>query len=64
MVARLLALYGLHCPPLLWHKLLSSALRSPGLKSVSGEPCLFYNYRPFVFFYVADSCSLLDRYVD
>src|SRR3954453_8890522 len=53
MVGRLLrALYELRRSPLLWQKLLSTALTELGLKCVHEEPCLFVNDWLIVFFFV------------
>ena len=50
-VGRLLrALYGLRRSPLLWQKLLSSALKELGLQAGQEEPCLFLNDHLIVFF--------------
>ena len=54
-VGRLLrALYGLRRSPLLWQKLLSSALKELGLQAGQEEPCLFQNDHLIVFFFVDD----------
>ena len=58
-VGRLLrALYGLRRSPLLWQKLLSSALTELGLQAGIEEPCLFLNDNLIVFFFVDDICYM------
>ena len=58
-VGRLLrALYGLRRSPLLWQKLLSSALTELGLQAGLEEPCLFLNDNLIVFFFVDDICCM------
>ena len=58
-VGRLLrALYGLRRSPLLWQKLLSSALTELGLQAGLEEPCLFLNDNLIVFFFVDDICCI------
>src|SRR2546423_65098 len=58
-VGRLLrALYGLRRSPLLWQKLLSSALTELGLQAGPEEPCLFLNNNLIVFFFVDDICCM------
>jgi Reverse transcriptase (RNA-dependent DNA polymerase) len=52
-VGRLLrALYGLRRSPLLWQKLLLSALKELGLQTGLEEPCLFLDNHLIVFFFV------------
>jgi hypothetical protein len=48
------ALYGLRRSPLLWQKLLSSALKELGLQAGLEEPCLFLNDYFIVFFFIND----------
>jgi len=58
-VGRLLrALYGLRRSPLLWQKLLSSALTELGLQAGQEEPCLFLTDHLIVFFFVDDICYM------
>jgi hypothetical protein len=58
-VGRLLrALYGLRRSPLLWQKLLSSALQELGLQAGRDEPCLFLDDHLIVFFFVDDICYM------
>ena len=58
-VGRLLrALYGLRRSPLLWQKLLSSALQELGLQAGKEEPCIFLNNHLIVFFFVDDICYM------
>ena len=59
-VGRLLrALYGLRRSPLLWQKLLSSALTELGLQAGTEEPCLFLNDNLIVFFLLTISAIYL-----
>jgi Reverse transcriptase (RNA-dependent DNA polymerase) len=58
-VGRLLrALYGLRRSPLLWQKLLSSALRELSMQPGLEEPCLFLTNHLIVFFFVDDICYM------
>ena len=52
------ALYGLRRSPLLWQKLLSSALTELGLQAGQEEPCLFLDDHLIVFFFVDDICYM------
>ena len=52
------ALYGLRRSPLLWQKLLSSALSELGLQAGLEEPCLFLTDHLIVFFFVDDICYI------
>ena len=61
-IGRLLrALYGLRRSPLLWQKLLSSALTDLGLKQVNEEPCLFLNDHLIIFFFIDDIIYMFRR---
>ena len=58
-IGRLLrALYGLRRSPLLWQKLLSSALQELGLQTGLEELCLFLNDYLIVFFFVDNICYI------
>ncbi|PNH37587.1 hypothetical protein VD0003_g10283, partial [Verticillium dahliae] len=57
------ALYGLRRSPLLWHKLLSEAMRKIGLVALEEDNCVFMGKGMIVFFYV-DDIILMNRKED
>jgi hypothetical protein len=62
-IERLLrALYRLRRSPLLWQKLLSSALTELGLQAGLEEPCLFLTDYLIVFFFVDDIYYIFRAY--
>ncbi|KAF3352311.1 Cholinesterase [Verticillium dahliae VDG1] len=57
------ALYGLRRSPLLWHKLLSEAMRKIGLVALEEDNCVFMGRGMIMFFYV-DDIILMNRKED